>query len=446
MKLYISIIASLFITIAGLSQNVIVPEIIRSCYVDSLLVDAGPGYNQYLWSNGDTTQSTWINETGDYSITVTDTIETSEDFHVLILDAYVTQSDTSIKCADTIMLKGSDFYYDYFWLPDVLEEDSIFVFPRESTLYYAQISDPDSSEVYCIDSVKVNVETILLMDTVMQLGMGCPGEKKAKIQVGVSGGYPPYQYDWPAEAIVLFEDPSFAIGLTDGTKNITVTDSIGCFLNYEFEVKAFPIPELELYADPKDTVYIQKPYITFSYENPVYDSTGADTFYVESWVWNFGDSLKSTLSNPTHTYKKAKQYTVVLNYTTFLGCNSKDTIVVVVKPIDLSVPMAITPNGDNSNDKFVIFESSSSGGGGSGGSTAFKAVGDDVIDLNEYFLSNTLIIFNRWGEKVYEKENYENDWDGGGLQDGTYFYIFRTIGEFETRDYKGSFMIFNGAP
>ncbi|MCD4695956.1 MAG: gliding motility-associated C-terminal domain-containing protein [Bacteroidales bacterium] len=443
-KLFFSILTSLVFSSFGFSQNEIVPEVIRSCYVDSLQVDAGLGFDEYLWSNGDTTQITWIFETGEYSINVVqgDTIDITEDFYVLILDAFILQNDTSIKCSDTILLQGSNPDYDYLWLPEQFENDSIFVYPRDNQIYYAEITDPDSSFIYCLDSINIDVETIIQIDTVLQLGMGCPDENKAKIRVEASGGYLPYEYDWPPEAIYLYEDPSFAIGLTDGNKTITITDSIGCFIEHEFEVKAFPIPDLELFADPKDTVYIQKPYITFSYENPIYDSTGADTFYVESWQWNFGDSIKSTLSNPTHTFKKAKEYAVILNFTTYMGCKSKDTIIITVKPVDLVVPSAITPNGDGANDKFVIFEPS--GSGGNSGGSPFKAGDDDAIDLSEYYISNKLIIFNRWGEKVYKADNYENDWDGGGLQDGTYFYIFIAVGEFETREYKGAFMIFNG--
>ncbi|HAR19272.1 MAG TPA: hypothetical protein DCR46_01305, partial [Cytophagales bacterium] len=34
-----------------------------------------------------------------------------------------------------------------------------------------------------------------------------------------------------------------------------------------------------------------------------------------------------------------------------------------------------------------------------------------------------LHVFNRWGNKVFESKNYSNDWDGGGLPAGTYYYI-----------------------
>jgi len=49
--------------------------------------------------------------------------------------------------------------------------------------------------------------------------------------------------------------------------------------------------------------------------------------------------------------------------------------------------------------------------------------------LNETFYVNNLpansrlIVFNRWGSKVYESTNYNNNWDGGKVPDGTYYYL-----------------------
>lgn len=32
---------------------------------------------------------------------------------------------------------------------------------------------------------------------------------------------------------------------------------------------------------------------------------------------------------------------------------------------------------------------------------------------------------NRWGNQVFKSDNYNNDWDGGSLAEGTYYYILR---------------------
>gem|GEM_PF-5570569 len=64
------------------------------------------------------------------------------------------------------------------------------------------------------------------------------------------------------------------------------------------------------------------------------------------------------------------------------------------------IPNVITPNGNGMND-------------------AFEVVGIDK------FVKNDIVIFNRFGDHVYQTENYQNDWNAEGLVAGTYFYIFK---------------------
>jgi len=428
----------------GYTQNVIFTDTIRACYADSLFLDAGPGYDTYTWSTGDTTQTTWIIASGDYTIQVTqaDTVDITDEFYVVLISAGISQSDTSILCGDTIVLNGSSDLYSYSWSPGPSFDDSIIVFPRDTTMYYAVITDPLISYHSCLDSVNVTIDPVIFVDTTMQLSIGCPGEDKAKIKLEVSGGYPPYDYEWPPEAIPLFEDPSFALGLTDGDKVVTITDTIGCFINHDFYIKAHRLPELELYSDPMDTVFLQNPSVTFSYENPLYDSLGVDTFYLSWWEWNFGDSAKSTALSPTHIYQTDGNFTVEVKFKTFFECFGSDTLNLLVRPVDLLIPSVITPNGDFLNDIFEIWEGTGSGEEESG----YKSIqSNDPIDLSKYYLSNTLVIFNQWGQKVYEVNNYENDWDGGGLSDGVYFYVLICVGEHRTDKFKGSLVILTGS-
>ena len=61
---------------------------IEICSCDSVMLDAGDGFIDYLWSNGDTTQTTIVNYEGDYTVTVTDTngcVNTSPPVHVDVI-------------------------------------------------------------------------------------------------------------------------------------------------------------------------------------------------------------------------------------------------------------------------------------------------------------------------------------------------------------------------
>ncbi|MFD2201320.1 gliding motility-associated C-terminal domain-containing protein [Shivajiella indica] len=63
-------------------------------------------------------------------------------------------------------------------------------------------------------------------------------------------------------------------------------------------------------------------------------------------------------------------------------------------------PNVMTPNGNGSNDVF------------------------EIVGINK-FIKNDIVIFNRYGDHVFETENYANDWDASGHVAGTYYYIFR---------------------
>jgi len=81
--------------------------------------------------------------------------------------------------------------------------------------------------------------------------------------------------------------------------------------------------------------------------------------------------------------------------------------------LGLNIPNVFTPNGDGMNDTFTI------------------------VGLSAY-TENEILIFNRWGNSVFQEKNYHNEWTGPGLSEGTYFYILKVksnAGEWE--DYHG---------
>lgn len=88
---------------------------------------------------------------------------------------------------------------------------------------------------------------------------------------------------------------------------------------------------------------------------------------------------------------------------------------------NLFIPQVLTPNNDGFNDRFVI-------------------------DGLEYYEDNKLLIFNRYGDVLYEMSDYDNSWDGrpnrnviGNTSDilpsGTYFVFFYTKNEVVYKDF-----------
>ena len=82
------------------------------------------------------------------------------------------------------------------------------------------------------------------------------------------------------------------------------------------------------------------------------------------------------------------------------------TVHIWIECDDIVIFTAISPNGDGLNDLFRI----------------------ECAD----FKSVNLKIFNRWGDLVYEADNYNNNWDGkhdgADLPPGPYYYIFEETG------------------
>jgi len=108
------------------------------------------------------------------------------------------------------------------------------------------------------------------------------------------------------------------------------------------------------------------------------------------------------LDNPSSFTPLAKPLyttTYILTLTDSNLCVSQDSMVITVA---VPIPNAITPNGDGANDFFII-------------------------NKIENFPNNSLEIYNRYGNVVFDESPYTNSWNGqsfggGDLPDGMYYY------------------------
>lgn len=51
---------------------------------------------------------------------------------------------------------------------------------------------------------------------------------------------------------------------------------------------------------------------------------------------------------------------------------------------------------------------------------------NDVFEIANLLPQSQLTIYNRWGRKVFESDDYKNDWNGGQCSAGVYFFILHT--------------------
>jgi PKD repeat protein len=252
---------------------------------------------------------------------------------------------------------------------------------------------------------------------------------------------PPYTYQWQVSPLHIAPgDPTWAIGL-EAYKYyyIKVTDGRGCTQKDSVSLRAYPNPLVEISTDPGDTVYLQNPHEIYSFENLSEDTLDISNFY---WILNQQYNITSTENEPRFTYVEVGDYTTELKVYNPQGCDTSYYKSIRVEPVKLKIPNVFTPNGDGTNDYFIIsLESGSDSPSGNKGTRDQHYEYEDYEPLNRYYESSELTIFNRWGRIVYHSKDYQNDWDGDNLPDGTYFYVLKCHGLKNDATYNGSVMI-----
>ena len=354
-------------------------------------------------------------------------------------------------CSESAVTLTAPANYAYYHWSNGKTTCSITVKPFTTTTYEVQVFDQDSVEV-CRPSIRVEVKPRFEVNF-RQLKLTCSNNEEengrdAQVVAAVdslSGAYePPFNYQWELSPLHIAPgDDSWAIGL-EAYKyyRIKVTDSRGCSQWDSVSLKAYPNPIAEIYPNTEDdtVVYIQNPHVDFSFENTTPDGLEISNFY---WILDSQYGITSNSTTPRYTYVETGNFPVELKVYNPQGCDTSYFRTIVVNPVKLKIPNVFTPNGDGVNDYFII--SLDDGNSNSSDNPRGMAEGgpeyENFEPLNKYYQSSELTIFNRWGRIVYHSKDYKNNWDGGGLSDGTYFYVLKCHGLKQDATYQGSVAI-----
>lgn len=178
-----------------------------------------------------------------------------------------------------------------------------------------------------------------------------------------------------------------------------------------------PYADVNILSDPDPAEGVKQFVVDFmdgSGPN-VYDLTIDVGLGGGSNTWNSGDT--------TVTYKDEGEYTVeVVGFDSVSSCIGRDELTVfVTNEPRANLPNVFTPNGDGKNDVFkprldVPCPES-------------MEEEDEKVSCWSGIESFTGTIYNRWGNKVYEWDSWNDAWDGGNASEGTYFYVISAIGE-----------------
>ncbi|MEI7597525.1 MAG: gliding motility-associated C-terminal domain-containing protein [Bacteroidota bacterium] len=115
-----------------------------------------------------------------------------------------------------------------------------------------------------------------------------------------------------------------------------------------------------------------------------------------SYNWYLNDGLIATNTETIDVTNEGSYALIIIDNG---GCQFADTVNIGSIDCEITIPNVITPNTDGTNDYF------------------------EITNLDKY-PSSPLLIYNRWGKKIYESSDYKNDWNGDGCSEGTYYYIF----------------------
>jgi gliding motility-associated-like protein len=186
---------------------------------------------------------------------------------------------------------------------------------------------------------------------------------------------------------------------SNDTIQVFVTDAFGCIGSDTLDAPYTNLPTANFTTNPSIITTLNT---LITYNDA---STAVANDPLANWQWVFTppsatDTLQGSMQttnfpepNPP-SIPAVDSVNVTLIITSEIGC--RDTIYKTIQ--SPFVPSAFSPNGDDKNQYFTI---------------------PFLVNVP----GNTVMVFNRWGKKVFEANDYKNDWAGDDLPAGTYYYV-----------------------
>ena len=367
-----------------------------------LTVTGGVAPYSYSWNNGSTDEDLTGLTVGTYDVTVTDdngcTVQSSID--VTEPDTIqVTYTSTPATCEApngtiTIDVVGGTAPFTYNWSNGETTAD---LNSAVAGSYELTLTDDNG----CTFVLQAEVESESNLNAeVTSSNLLCNGDSNGSAVVTVITGNSPFTYEWshgPTTATVN--------GLSAGQYSVMVTDAYGCTSNLDVEIEEPEPLEIVLNSPDLGNGFNVTPYGNDN-GSILSETFGGTPPY--SYDWTDGSTFEN-ISN-----LEAGSYSVTV--TDSNGCSVRGSIT-LNQPMVLEMPSGFSPNDDGRNDYFVV-----------------RGI--------EAYPKNEIKVFNRWGNMVYQKNNYANEWEGTNIQgeplpDGTYFVLFNAFSTDGTITLKG---------
>jgi gliding motility-associated-like protein len=373
---------SLSATILQPADTVIIDGVISNvnCFngsdgaIDISVIGGTPGYS-YQWSNGATTEDIGSLIAGTYTVTVTDASGCSYtnniDFIVMQPQSplQITGVVTNVSCFGgvnggiDITVTGGTQPYNYIWSNGATSEDLTDILAGEYTVTVTDNQNCLQSENYSVSEPPLLVINADVNDN------KCYGFTDASIDIEVVGGVPGYTYLWNNGATT----PDIT-DLAPGNYVLTVTDANNCTGVASFNVAA--ATEVVVQLDSLIEIFITE---SATLIPQVSGGTGNYTF-----LWSPPDFVSCITCEITDVSPLYNMEYVLLAIDEN-GCTDIAVVDIIVRE-ELFIPNTFTPNGDGANDTFSA--------------------------VSRLVQSYEMLIFNRWGDLIYETDKIDAGWNG----------------------------------
>lgn len=351
------------------------------CVGVSITLDAGNTGANYLWSTGDSTQSIILSVSDTVYVDVTDSGTcTGSDTIVVTFHPFpiVNFGADTGRCDDYILLDAGNPGSNYLWnTGDTTQIISV----SYSGNYIVIVSD--SFGCTGTDTIFATIYTKPLVNLGSDIEQ-CAGT------VMLDAGNPYLAYLWNTG------DTTQTVAALSGTFNVSVTNPFGCVGHDTIMVRIDSVPSEaqeivgNIDACPNSTGNV---YST----SPVAGAT--------SYLWSIPNDWKivsgqGTVSITVNTSNSSGAISLTATNGTCSSSAIEKRINVLSNDGEVKIPTMYSPNGDGFNDTWVI-------------------------QHIEKYPDNELFIYNRWGNEIYAKKGYQNEWGGIEQNEGTYYYILK---------------------
>ena len=184
---------------------------------------------------------------------------------------------------------------------------------------------------------------------------------------------------------------------TSGTNNYYVSQSTGTCEGPRATITVNVINALTANAGPSVTI-----------QSGAQTSLNGSGTPGANYLWTANGPLSltnATVLNPVANPTQTTIYTLTVSAASGLCPSASDSMIVTVETSCVNVRNAFTPNGDGINDTWLVYDQ------------AF-CLQPNSVRVN---------VFNRYGNTVFESQNYTNNWNGTykgkPVPDGTYYGV-----------------------